>query len=101
MVSKIPTNLRGILWSRDISKLDLQEDKNYIIHQVLAYGSWEHLKWLFSTYKTGEIKDVFIGHPAKDYTEKTFNFIQKIIFDIPKEKIDERLYVKTYPRVIR
>lgn len=97
---KIPKNLQGILWSADVSKLDITENKRYIIHQILAYGTWQHLKWLFKTYKNDEIKKVFIKYPAKDYTDKTFNFAQKIIFDMPPGMIDERYYVKTYPRII-
>jgi len=100
-MSKIPKNLQGILWSRNIDNLDLQEDKNYIVHQVLAYGGWKHLKWLFGVYKPGVIKDVFIKHPAKDYTERTFNLIQKIILEIPIKSVDKRYYVKTYPRIIK
>lgn len=100
-MSKIPKNLQGILWSRDINNLDLQKDKNYIVHQILAYGGWKHLMWLFDIYTPRVIKDVFINHPAKDYTERTFNLIQKIILEIPIKSVDKRYYVKTYPRIIR
>lgn len=96
----IPKNLQGVLWSSDVSKLDLVKNKNYIIHQILAYGTLQHMKWLFKVYKPGEIKNVFTKYPAKDYTEKTFNFIQKIVLDIPPKIVDERYYVKNYPRII-
>lgn len=98
---KVPTRLQGILWSRDVSSLDRDKDKNYIIHQVLAYGTWDHLKWLFKTYKDDEIRDVFRKYPSKDYSEKSYNFVKSILLDIKKCGVDEKLYVKTYPRVIR
>jgi len=99
-MSSIPKRLQGILWSRNITSLNKDYDKNYIIHQVLAYGTWVHLKWLFKTYKEEEIRNVFKKHPSKDYTEKSFNFVKNILLDIDKG-VDEKLYVKTYPRVIR
>ncbi|PIP57871.1 hypothetical protein COX03_00750 [Candidatus Woesebacteria bacterium CG22_combo_CG10-13_8_21_14_all_39_10] len=100
-MSKIPKNLQGILWSRNINSLDLQKDKNYIVHQILAYGGWDHLTWLLDNYKLDKIKDVFTQHPAKDYDERSFNFIQKILLKIPNADIDKRYYVKTYPRIIK
>ena len=100
-MSKIPKNLQGILWSRNINNLDLQGDKNYIVHQILAYGGWDHLKWLLDNYKFNIIKDVFVQHPSKDYGERSFNFIQKILLKIPNSDIDKRYYVKTYPRITK
>ncbi len=100
-MSKIPKNLQGILWSRNINNLDLQEDKNYIVHQILAYGGWEHLIWLLNNYKLNKIRDIFVQHPSKDYDERSFNFIQKILLKIPEADIDKRYYVKTYPRIIK
>jgi len=46
---KIPSFLQAVLWSVDIKDLNLEEDKIYIINQVLAYGGVEELKWLFKT----------------------------------------------------
>lgn len=100
-MSKVPKNLQGILWSRNVTSLDTKKDKNYIIHQVLAYGTWEHLKWLFKTYKKGEIRKVFKKYPSKDYTDKTFQFVKNILLDMKKGEVAEKLYVKTYPRIIR
>ena len=99
-VSKFPINLQAVLWSRDIANLDLNLDKNYIVHQVLAYGTWEHLEWLFRTYPLDKIRETFKEHPEKDYTEKSFNFAKKILLELP-EDIDKRAYVKTFPRIIR
>jgi len=101
MVNKLPKNLKGILWTRDIDKIDINNDKNYIIHQVLAYGGWEHLSWLVTNYTKNQIKESFMKHPAKDYSERSFNFVQNVLLQIPKSSVDKRCYVKTYPRIIR
>ncbi|MDI6785154.1 MAG: hypothetical protein QMD92_00435 [bacterium] len=101
MSIKLPTNLKGILWSKDINKIDPKKDKSYIIHQIFAYGGWEHLKWVFKNYSQDQIKNTFIKHPAKDYSERSFNFVQKVLLKIPDNVVDKRYYVKTFPRIIR
>jgi len=94
------SSLQGVLWSKAASKLDFERDKNYIIHQVLSYGTWEHVKWLFDTYGRNEIKNVFLHYPAKNYTEKSFNFFGNVVLGITPGGIDTKDYVKTHPRVI-
>ena len=78
----IPSNLQGIFWSRDVSKLSLQRDKKYIIHQVLAYGSLDNYKWLKSVYSKKEIKRVFVNYPRKTYTPSQFNFVKNYLLSI-------------------
>lgn len=99
MIRNAPKNIQGVLWSKDIDLLDLENDKRYIIHQVLAYGTWEHIIWLFKAYPPHEIKKVFSEKPEKDYSEKSFNFAKNILLEITQE-IDKSKYVKTYPRII-
>jgi len=100
MSTNLPKRLQAVLWSRDINKLDLKKDKNYIIHQILAYGTWEQLIWLFKVYDAKLIKQIFRKSPEKDYTEKSFNFAKDILLEI-SEDIDRQSYVKTLPRNIR
>ena len=57
-MSAIPSNFQGVFWSRDIQNLDLQKDKDYIIHQILAFGSLEQIKWLKSSYGKDEIRNI-------------------------------------------
>ena len=96
---KIPKSLQGVLWSANISSLDIENDRNYIIHQILAYGTWDDLKWLFKTYSESVIKSVFVNYPSKDYKPQAFNFVTKVLLGI-KQIPDQRRYVTTYPRII-
>jgi len=91
----VPKSLQGILWSKRISNLRLARDKNYIIHQVLMYGSLEDIGWLFKTYPAEAIKEEFTENPAKIYTKPAFNFVKKFILDLRKRKLKEEDYVKT------
>ena len=99
-MARVPKKLQGVLWSRDVSMLDKDKDKNYLIHQVLMYGSLEDIKWLKRTYTKDEIKQVFIQDPRKVYTKSSYNFIKNYLLKI-KEKLPESKYVKTAPRNIR
>lgn len=100
MNPKLPKNLQAVLWSKNIDKLDFQKSKNYVIHQILAYGTWEHLVWLFKKYPEGAIRKVFSTQPEKDYSEKSFNFAKNILLEINSD-LDKTKYVKTFPRSIR
>ena len=96
----VPKQLQGVLWSRDISHLDLQGDKNYIIHQILNYGNLEQIAWLKRVYSKEEIKKEFISKPRKLYTSSAFNFTKNYLLGIDR-KLHEDDYVKDLPRNIR
>jgi len=40
---KIPQKLQPFLWSKNVRELDLKRDKNYIIPQILAFGSLKEI----------------------------------------------------------
>jgi len=93
-MKRIPQDLQGVFWSKNVSSLDLQQDKNYIIHQTLMYGSLEHIDWLRSVYADSEIKKVFIHNPKKVYTPQAFNLIKNYLLKIETDLSKEN-YVKT------
>jgi hypothetical protein len=51
-MKKLPKTFQGILWSYDISKMDIIKDKREIITQVLNYGAWNDIKLLNKFYST-------------------------------------------------
>jgi len=89
---KVPKKLQPVLWSSDVSKLDHERDKYYVIHQILVYGRMEDLKWLFCNYQKSEIVNVFL-QPYKSYPERTFYFVKNFLLDLKKEKLDKNNYV--------
>jgi len=85
MGRKVPKQFQRVLWSYDISKMDLEEDKDEIITQVLNYGTWEDLKLLFKLYPEKDIKKV-IRHPRRGvWFKKVLNF-WTTIFNIQLKK---------------
>ena len=73
-MKKIPRKLQSVLWSYDIRRLNPGKDKELIIQQVLNYGDWEDLKWLYRNYSENKIKEV-VRHPRRGiWFEQVLNF---------------------------
>jgi len=85
MAQKLPKQFQRVLWSYDISKMDLEEDKDEIITQVLNYGTWEDLKLLYKLYPEKDIKKV-VRYPRRGvWFKKVLNF-WTTIFNIRLKK---------------
>lgn len=48
---------RKYFWDTDFDKLDIKENKNYIISRLLNYGDIKELDWIKSNYSKEELKD--------------------------------------------
>ena len=96
----IPKSIQSAVWSVDTAKLDIQKNKSFIIHQILAYGTWEQLQWLTRTYSKEEITDTFLHSPEKNYTQAAFHFVTDILLKINSSSVDQSRYVTAYPRAI-
>ncbi len=91
--TKFPMGLQAVLWSLNVSSLDMTRDRGYIIHQVLAYGSAAHIRWLLKTYPGTTIRAEVKNHPHRIYSKPAFNFLQQILF--PTLTLNRNRYVKT------
>ncbi|MBI5123337.1 hypothetical protein HZA75_05770 [Candidatus Roizmanbacteria bacterium] len=89
---KIPKRLQPVLWSTDVSKLDLQKDKYYIIHQILIYGRMEEINWLFKNYSKKEIIEIFL-QPYKNYPRFIFYFVKNYLLGCQDRQLNEDAYV--------
>ena len=57
-MEKIPRRLQRVLWSYDIRKMNTRTSKNLIIQQVLNFGDFDDLKWLYHTYPERDLRRV-------------------------------------------
>jgi len=89
----VPESFQPFLWSVDVKKIDINAQKRYIIHQLLHYGDIDAFHWLEDTYSLSTLQDVFVHHPEKMYTEKSFAFVQKFLLHLNGEKIEKERYV--------
>lgn len=91
--NKIPKFLQSTLWSYDLNQLDLKGDRKLVITQVLNYGDWKDLKWLYSVYTEKDIKEVVL-HPSKGlWFEKVLNFWEVVLkIRIPKKLKEKAIF---------
>jgi len=97
----IPKKLQPILWSTNVELLDIEKNKGYIVHQILLYGTFDELQWLFNTYSKEEIIDTFINHPSRMYSKSAFYFIKNFILGLKQKKLTEDDYVTSISGPIR
>lgn len=93
MKDRIPSFLQAAFPSYDIRKLGLEEDRDLIISQVLNYGIWRDVNWLYSVYTEEDIKEV-VSHPRRGvWFPKVLNFWETVLrIKIPKEKREKALF---------
>lgn len=99
--SKLPKFLKGYFWSVKFDDIDINKDKDYIIHQVLCFGDLNSTKWLFKTYGKNYIRKSFINKPTKIYRPQTFNWVKNILLSLDNKQLDFRKYVINTPRSLR
>lgn len=97
----IPLSLQSVLWSSDIKNINLERDKIYVIHQILAYGNMKDIKWLFTVYPRSIIEHIFTSTPYKDYRRSRFYFVKEMIIGLDHKPLADSSYVKNIPRTIR
>ena len=95
-----PKSLQAVLKSAAVEDLDLQKNKAYIVHQILAFGTWEQIAWLLNYYGADVVRDTFQKQPMKFYSPEAFHFSQ-LILEAPDTLTHQNRYDQTLPRNIR
>lgn len=90
---KLLKGLKKLFWSVDFKKLDVAKNKSYIIHQTLAFGSLDDIRFLFKIYPLKEIRQTFLKQPKPFYSPQGLNFLKKYILQI-KDNLPKEKYVK-------
>jgi hypothetical protein len=83
----IPSFLKPFFWDTDVSKLDLQKHKKYIIERILEYGDIKEVRWLFSNFEKEDIVEVL--KKSRRISVKTGNYFYIILkLNEPKENFE-------------
>jgi len=86
--TKLPKFLKPCFWWVKFDKLDIEQDRKFIIEQVLNYGAEDELDWLFKTYSEKEIKDV-LQYPSRgNWFPRVLNYWINIL----NVKIDKHIH---------
>ena len=93
----IPLTMQGLLWSKNIQNLDLENDKTYIVHQVLSYGDIADIRWLLEAYGKDEVAKTFQEFPKKLYQLAVFYFVKDILLELKDKALNPNEYVRVSP----
>jgi len=66
----IPKYTHPFLWSYNIAKMDIQQNKKIIILNILNLGNTKAVKWLFKIYEKSEIKRVIESSSVGDWNKR-------------------------------
>ena len=89
LMIQLPQAVNAVLWSYDLSQIDLSKHKRIIISQVLNFGSLEAVSWLFDNYPSDEIKEAAINIPLGAWNKKSLN-LWSLYFDLEKAQFKQR-----------
>ncbi|MFH1258704.1 MAG: hypothetical protein ABII74_02635 [Elusimicrobiota bacterium] len=70
----LPKMLQSVLWSYNLSSLDLKKNKHLVITQVLNHGNWEQLQWLIKHCKWPEIKEAVVNPDRGSWMPDALNY---------------------------
>jgi len=99
--NQLPIFLKSYFWSVDFKKLNINKDKEYIIHQILCFGDLKAIKWLFGFYGEITIKRFFTNTPVKIYRASTFNWVKNVLLGLENKNLNINRYVINTPRITR
>jgi len=93
---KLPLQLQGLIWTKRIENIDLEEDKALIIHHILRHGRVEDIAWLLQAYPHDKIKQIFLSSPLNIYSRSALNFAKNTILNISEDLADESRYIQSF-----
>lgn len=64
--SQLPSFFGPILWSYEISKIDIKKDKKTIVVQAINYGDLRHWRWIARQYGAGEVRRILSEVPVTE-----------------------------------
>ncbi len=79
LTQTIPQAVKNCLWSYEVDKLDLKENRNLIVFNVLNFGNEEAVNWLFENYDESEIISIAKITPKTAWSPKSLNYWSLIL----------------------
>jgi len=75
----LPDFLKHNFWFVEFNKLDLEQDRDFIIFQILNYGGLEDWKWLFSNYSIDAMRGVMKNSIATAWYRQSLGLWQEVL----------------------
>ena len=81
----MPEFLKECFWDVDISKLDTDKNKIYIISRIFNFGNDESVKWMLKFYTREDI--IKAAKTSRDFTLKAARFL-KNVYNLKESEIN-------------
>jgi hypothetical protein len=75
---KLPSNLRKYFWDVDFEKLNLKDNRVFILERLLNYGTFDTFKWIFRSYTSNEVKDLIVRRGINSFSKNSYYFWKEI-----------------------
>lgn len=76
--SLIPREFKKYFWDVDFDKLKLNKHKNFILGRLLNYGASDTFNWIFTTFKSDEVKSLLLNNGKQSLSRNSYLFWEKI-----------------------
>lgn len=93
----LPIFLQPYLASYDLSKIDVEQDKDIIITEILNKGNFEALSWLGKVYTQEEIKQILTSPTKGMWMKSVLSYWLKIFNTKLPRRIFEEAIVNLNP----
>ena len=81
--------VQSVLWSYDLTRLNLELHKRLVISQVLNFGTEEATQWLFSQYSKAEIVQEANQIPLGQWNKKSLALWSLVLGIAPISKVQK------------
>ena len=78
-VKHLAEHLRPFFWDTDLSKINTDKNKQFIIERILELGDAKAIQWLFSNFSQDDIKIAL--KKSKRISKKSLNFWSIVLED--------------------
>jgi len=84
MPTGLPSDLRRVFWSYDVSKLDAENDRRLIVVGTINYGGWQHWIWLIDHYGKETVREIIESVPTTEFRPGALR-LASLIFSVRKQ----------------
>ena len=84
--ARLPKNMAPFFWDTRFEKLSWEADREFIIHRLLADGSWEAITWMRRQTGDAALRKWLIAHRGRGLNQRQLRF-WSLALAIPKRQV--------------
>ena len=94
-VDSIPERIKRLFWDVDKERIDIKDQRSFIIRRIIDFGNMDDVKWMLNVYTSDEIIEVV--KKSRGLSRKSAYF-WSAYFNIPKKDVEclKKSYQKSF-----